>query len=430
MGAKLELACLLALFHLFIIVNAKPFPEPPSNTPQQAPATTPGGGGTEFDITKLGAKPGGDATKGFMEAMKGACESTSPSTVLVPEGNYSLGPVKLEGPCKSPITFNILGNFRAPPDASAFGGADAWVWFCNVDGITIKGAPGGGVFDGQGEATWNKHQCDNDPKCHTLPYNFKFDIVSNSEVSGISSMNSKSFHMGVVGGKQFSLHDITISASGCSPNTDGIHIARVDTVNVTNSFIGTGDDCISIGDGTKNLNVQNVTCDPGHGISVGSLGLYQNEEPVTGVTIKGCTIRNTLNGVRIKTWFDSFDNEVSGIHFEDITIQNVSFPIVIDQEYCPFEKCKSKAPSKVKISDVKFLNVKGTSGMKNAVQLICSGAFPCEKIELADIDLTYDGKDGPGALSLCKNVKPAIIGKQNPPVCAAPITGPTPSTDL
>ncbi|KAK2662999.1 hypothetical protein Ddye_001573 [Dipteronia dyeriana] len=41
-----------------------------------------------------------------------------------------------------------------------------------------------------------------------------------------------------------------------------------------------------IGDGSKKISITKVTCGPGHGISVGSLGKYNNEEPVVGVTVR------------------------------------------------------------------------------------------------------------------------------------------------
>ncbi|PPD74185.1 hypothetical protein GOBAR_DD28885 [Gossypium barbadense] len=140
--------------------------------------------------------------------------------------------------------------------------------------------------------------------------------------------------------KNITFKHLTVSAPGESPNTDGIHIRRSDEVNVLNTEIKTGDDCVSIGDGSKNLVMNGVTCGPGHGINIGSLGLFKNEELVDGVTVKNCTLTNTSNGVRIKSWPGAEPNTCSNIHFENITVTNVSSPIIIDQKYCPWNKCK------------------------------------------------------------------------------------------
>ncbi|KAJ6297066.1 hypothetical protein OIU78_022735 [Salix suchowensis] len=136
---------------------------------------------------------------------------------------------------------------------------------------------------------------------------------------------------------------------------------------------------------------------------------YPNEKPVSGIFVKNCTISNTANGVRIKSWPDLYGGAASNMHFEDIVMNNVQNPIVVDQEYCPWNQCSLKSPSKVKISDVSFKNIRGTSATPVVVKLACSGGIPCEKVELADINLVYSGSEGP-AKSQCSNVKPIISG--------------------
>ncbi|CAI8590655.1 unnamed protein product [Vicia faba] len=91
--------------------------------------------------------------------------------------------------------------------------------------------------------------------------------------------------------------NLIIRAPGDSPNTDGFHVTHSQNVFITNNIIGTGDDCISIVSGSKNIRATDIICGPGHGISIGSLGQDKSEAQVNRATLKGST-----NGVRIKTW--------------------------------------------------------------------------------------------------------------------------------
>ena len=81
-------------------------------------------------------------------------------------------------------------------------------------------------------------------------------------------------------------------------------------------------------------------------------------------------------------------------------------------KYCDF----LQMPSKVKISDVIFKNIRGSSRTPTAVQLTCSSSVPCKNIELSNVNLRYAGSKGP-AKSICTNVKPKIIGKLIPRGC-------------
>ncbi|KAI3440937.1 uncharacterized protein J3R85_002970 [Psidium guajava] len=312
------------------------------------------------------------------------------------------------------VNVRVEGAIKAPSDINKLKSQGAWVVFQNVDGLTLSG---GGSFDGQGALAWKENDCAQTGKCNSLPTNLQFTSVTNSHIQDITSLNSKLFHMELLNCKNVTLQHVTINAPEDSLNTDGIHVGRSTGVNITGADIRTGDDCVSLGDGSQQVNVESVTCGPGHGISIGSLGKYHDEQPVVGVTVRNCTLTNTPNGIRVKTWPASPSGVATNMHFEDITVKNVSTPILIDQNYCPYNNCEQKLPSKVKISNVSFRNFQGTSATALAVKLLCSRGVPCQQVELADINLKYDGENGT-ATSQCANVKPTITGKSTLPICA------------
>ncbi|KAF1885723.1 hypothetical protein Lal_00002622, partial [Lupinus albus] len=86
----------------------------------------------------------------------------------------------------------------------------------------------------------------------------------------------------------------------------------------------------------------------------------------------------------------------------------ISNPILIYQQYCPWNQCTKQYPSKIKITDVSFKNIRGTSATKEGIVLDCSSSVPCEFVELNDIDLTFNGAVTTAKFS---NTKPTIIGK-------------------
>lgn len=94
----------------------------------------------------------------------------------------------------------------------------------------------------------------------------RFSNVNNTYVEGITSLNSKWFHFFIYESKNITLNNVKITAPADSPNTDGIHISASTSVNVTNTAIATGDDCIGIVQDCHDIYITNVTCGPGHGI--------------------------------------------------------------------------------------------------------------------------------------------------------------------
>lgn len=101
-------------------------------------------------------------------------------------------------------------------------------------------------------------------KC--LVQSIVFQTVQNARMGNLKLVNGMGFHLKVTDSKNIDVTRLSISAPQDSPNTDGIHLSSSINVRVTDSVIGTGDDCVSIGHGTENILVSGVICGPGHGL--------------------------------------------------------------------------------------------------------------------------------------------------------------------
>ncbi|XP_020571633.1 exopolygalacturonase-like [Phalaenopsis equestris] len=288
-----------------------------------------------FNVLRYGASPNGrtDSAPAFSRAWNEACAADCGwyggfrvrCRVLIPEGTFLAGPVSFRGPCRSPMVVQVKGVVRAPNDLRVFQHKE-WIAFRHVNNLLVTGL---GTFDGQGRAVW--------PHRHgsSLPTTLKFLHVMNAKIRAISLIDPMFFHMIIGQSQHISVIGLHITAPGNSPNTDGIHVGDSSDIRISRSRISTGDDCISLGPGTSNVTINKVHCGTGHGISVGSLGKYREDKGVDGIRVLNCTLTGTTNGVRIKTWRDSPPIKATNIVFSDIVMNEVSNPIVIDQEYCP-----------------------------------------------------------------------------------------------
>ncbi|KAK4418109.1 Exopolygalacturonase [Sesamum alatum] len=364
-------------------------------------------GGAIFDITKFEAKADGttDNAMPIIRAWNAACRSPGAAKVVIPRGNFMAGEIVLAGPCSAQMTLEIQGTLLANPDPSTYTGG-SWIMLQKVDNVVVTG---GGTINGQGKNYWQYAGGDS-----PLPVSLVFQTVGNAKLYNLKFVDSMGFHSKVTDSHDVSVQQLRINAPADSPNTDGIHLSSSKNVNITDSVIGTGDDCISIGHGVVNLAIARITCGPGHGISIGSLGKRVDETNLKGVRITNCTLIATTNGARIKTYHDSPQITASDIVFQDIKMIDVKHPIIIDQHY----NSKTKpGESKVKISNARFVNIKGSSTSPVAVTLNCSSAAPCEGIQLENIDLVPSRSMGP-LTSACSHAKFLFKGIQNPKALA------------
>ncbi|TKY49521.1 Exopolygalacturonase protein [Spatholobus suberectus] len=368
-----------------------------------------------FKVTDYGAIADGkkDNTVAFLKAWSDACKWKGSSTVLIPEGTYVLRTVIFEGPCNGQTIFRIKGVLKAPINPFLLTD-QTWINFRYIDQLTVTG---GGTLDGQGSST--RKRCKNNPNCQILFTTMVFNFITNSYVQKLHSIDSKGGHFIVFGCENMTFTNLTISAPADNYNTDGIKISQTNGTNIANVKIGTGDDCIAMISGTKKVRISNVFCGPGHGISVGSLGRNDGETDVEDIVVKNCTFTGTTNGLRIKTWAKPLKKTLyaSNLVYEDIVMNNVQNPIVIDQQYCPHNHCNPKEISRVQISNVSYKNIRGSSHTDIAVGFNCSKYRPCQNITVEDIRLWRYGGKGRKISNFCSKVNGASHGKQIPPSC-------------
>ncbi|XP_042483410.1 polygalacturonase-like [Macadamia integrifolia] len=350
-----------------------------------------------INIIDHGARGDGitDVSQAFLAAWAIACKSSQPTTIYVPPKRFFTSPIVFQGPCKnSRITFQMEGTLVAP-DYKKMESSTNWLMFHGVQGVSIIG----GYLDGRGTSLWACKAAGRN--CPAGAVSLAFYSSKDILVQNLRSINAKLFHIVVHSSQDAVIQGVKIDAPRDSPNTDGVHVQNSINVRVLNIGIKTGDDCISIGPGTRNLWIQGVTCGPGHGISIGSLGKSSNEEGVQNVVVQNVAFYGTQNGLRIKTWGRPSNGFVTGVVFKQVVMKNVQNPIIIDQNYCPHNTGCPNQNSGIQISGVTYADIVGTSATQVAMKFACSTTSPCKRISLEGIKLTYKDQT---AKSVCKNV--------------------------
>ncbi|KAK4477379.1 hypothetical protein RD792_016600 [Penstemon davidsonii] len=264
----------------------------------------------------------------FQAAWQATCKVRG-GVMLVPSGTFLLQPITFYGNnCQGNFTWQVNGEIVAPPNISGWKGIGVqWILFSGFsNGITIRG---NGVIDGRGNAWWGKSG--------NAPHAIRIAKSNKVTVTGIKIQNSPRMHIFFEECQQVTIFGLTIASPQESPNTDGIHITHSQHVEIYNSTIGCGDDCVSIQTESSDVRIHNVHCQPGHGYSIGGLGPNNQEAHVTNVHVYDSSVADALTGVRIKTW-PGGSGYANNITFSHITMTNVKTPIVIDQDYCNGKK--------------------------------------------------------------------------------------------
>ncbi|KAD4384774.1 hypothetical protein E3N88_24942 [Mikania micrantha] len=392
----------------------------PSAPPKGAPPPEKEHGGgpvaaaATYNVLDFGAKGDGctDDTKAFEGAWAAACKVAG-SKIIVPSlYNFLLGPITFSGPfCQKNIIFQVDGTITAPSSFKPYeSGLYQWILFTKLVGLTIQGS---GTIDGSGSIWWQATPL-SDPLDDELklivPINGTTEQTTNSSitnslgskmpsvkptairfygsfdvtVTGITVQNSPQCHLKFDNCVGVSVYNFNVSSPADSPNTDGIHLQNSRDVLIHTTDLSCGDDCVSIQTGCSNIYIHNINCGPGHGISIGSLGKDNTKACVSNITVRDVMMRNTMNGVRIKTW-QGGSGSVQGVMFSNIQVSEVQLPIVIDQFYCDKSTCKNQS-SAVALSGINYERIRGTYTVK-PVHFACSDSMPCTDVHLNGINL-------------------------------------------
>ncbi|KAL1206262.1 Polygalacturonase [Cardamine amara subsp. amara] len=383
--------------------NPNPKPEPNLDDPSQSPSPTQEPDHeVVYNVRNYGAVGDGvtDDTDSFKTAWDSACANDNNnntfSVLLVPYGfTFMIHSTIFTGPCRSYQYFQVDGTIvpRDGPESWPSGSnkRQYWLVFYRINGMALKGS---GVIDGRGQNWWDlpckPHQNVNKTpvsgSCES-PTALRFFGSSNVTVEGLSIKNSPQVHLKLDGCRLVHINSLRITSPPLSPNTDGIHIENSNSVEIYSSVISNGDDCVSIGSGSYDIDMRNLTCGPGgHGISIGSLGNQNSRACVSNVTVRDSIIKFSDNGVRIKTW-QGGSGSVSGVTFDNIHVDTVRNPIIIDQYYCTTTKC-ANTTSAVFVYDIVYQSIKGTYDIRSPpMHFGCSNSVPCTNITISDIEL-------------------------------------------
>ncbi|XP_022922566.1 probable polygalacturonase At3g15720 [Cucurbita moschata] len=245
---------------------------------------------SDFNVLDYGAVGNGktDDSQAFLKVWKDVCGATiGIPTLRVPIGKtYLLKPLKFEGPCNPKrVNFEVRGTIMAPSVAAwPSHNEENWIQFLDIAGLNINGA---GQFDGQSSSWWKD--------CHS---NCTPPTLRLRETKHINSVKN---HISINACNDAIISDVHIIAPENIPNTYGFNVSRSNNVVIQNSLIETGDECISLYNGSFNINIVGVTCGPGYGISIRSLGEDGGYNVIENINVSNCTLKGTQNGLRIKT---------------------------------------------------------------------------------------------------------------------------------
>jgi polygalacturonase len=239
---------------------------------------------------------------------------------------------------------------------------------------------------------------------------------SDVTLHGLVIQNSPSWQLHPYFSENVNFYDLSINAPKDSPNTDACDPEACNRVNIIGCRFSVGDDCIAIKSGKIDVGrkyktpadhhtIRNCLMQFGHGaITLGS----EMGGGVTNLTVNRCIFNSTDRGLRIKTRRGrGKDAVIDGVLFENIKMDNVLTPIVMNMWYncCDPDRFTEYVWSRehLPVDDRtpylgKFTFRNMTCENCHVCACYCDGLpeMPIEEITVENISFTYSPDAKPG----------------------------------
>jgi polygalacturonase len=322
-----------------------------------------------FNVRDFGATGAGQTkdTTAFAKAVAAAVKAGG-GTIVVPPGKYLTGAIEL----KSHLTLEVESGatLLASPDPgdyplheSAWGTGrkeiSSLIFAENAEDVTVRGR---GTIDGQGQHWWRRMGWPNRLKvpreqrtpdelaqlaliANGRPYLIRLVRCKLVAIEGLHLINSPGWTIHPLMCEFVKVDGVTIENPVPSPNTDGINPESCRNVQIMNSRIDVGDDCVTLKSGineigrkagkpNENITITNCVMLKGHGgVTIGS----EMSGGVRNVVVSNCIFQGTDIGIRVKSQRGR-GAVVEGFNVSNVVMQDVRSAFTITTFYMGTDK--------------------------------------------------------------------------------------------
>ncbi len=354
-----------------------------------------------------------------LQAAIESCAKGGGGTVFLPPGRYLTGAISLrshitldvgpgavmlgsEDPADYPFRDNVYGGERKS--------ISSLIYADRVEDITITGR---GTIDGQGPIWWKRQWFaspkKNMPQAKTPEDFAEAKKIANGRPQLIQIARSKDVvieRVHLINSPSWTVHPllcefvridgITIENPVPSPNTDGINPESCRNVQIMNSRIDVGDDCVTLKSGIdeagrkmgkpdENITITNCVMLKGHGgVTIGS----EMSGGVHNVVVSNCVFQGTDVGIRIKSQRGR-GNVVEGLTASNIVMQDVRAAFTITTFYHGSDGPEDVFPvneGTPRFRDFHFSNITAR-GSATAGEITGLREMPIEDITFSDVHI-------------------------------------------